>query len=318
MVAAQPDDHIVLNGGEGPGKGKHIVFLAGDEEYRSEEAMPVMAQILARQGFKCTVLFSMDKDGKFVDPTNQQSLSNPAALDSADAIVMSLRFRKWDGEAMDKFQAAFHRGIPMVALRTSTHAFNFGAKDKWAKYGFRSKKETGWERGFGGEILGESWVNHHGKHKKEGTRTKVEDANKAHPVLNGVGEIFGATDVYGIRNATPKAPSTILLRGEVTQTLESNSPAVEGKKNDPMMPVAWVRERKNSKGKVNKIFTTTMGSACDLADENLRRLVANGVFWGLGLEVPAKLDVSVNNYKPTKYGFKIYKKEMKPVDYLLK
>jgi hypothetical protein len=38
---------LKFTGGEGPGKGKHVVLLAGDEEYRSEEAMPLMARILA-------------------------------------------------------------------------------------------------------------------------------------------------------------------------------------------------------------------------------------------------------------------------------
>ena len=49
---------------EGPGQGKHIVFLTGDEEYRSEESLPMLAKILAvRHGFKCTVLFA-DQPGR--------------------------------------------------------------------------------------------------------------------------------------------------------------------------------------------------------------------------------------------------------------
>ncbi len=47
-------------GTRGPGVGKHIVLLAGDDgEYHSEEALPALAKILAvRHGFTCTVLFS--------------------------------------------------------------------------------------------------------------------------------------------------------------------------------------------------------------------------------------------------------------------
>jgi hypothetical protein len=87
--AVYASDHLVFEGGEGPGKGKHVVLLAGDEEYRSEEAMPQMARILStRHGFKTTVLFSVNDKGE-VDPTAGKSLSNPAALDSADAIVMA-------------------------------------------------------------------------------------------------------------------------------------------------------------------------------------------------------------------------------------
>jgi mono/diheme cytochrome c family protein/glucose/arabinose dehydrogenase len=315
LMAAQPADHLVFAGGEGPGKGKHVVFLAGDEEYRSEEAMPLMAQILAKQGFKCTVLFSLGADGN-VDPMNQKSLSHSQSLDSADAMVMSLRFRNWDDTSMERFDNALNRGTPIVALRTSTHAFKFGKDSKWAKYSFNAKSDTGWEKGFGRQVLGETWINHHGKHKVEGTRSKIEEANKTNPVLNGVGTIFGTTDVYGV---SPLTPSTILLRGEVTQTLDPKSPAVEGKKNKPMQPIAWTREYKNASGKTNRILTTTMGAATDLIDENLRRLVANGVFWGLGLEVPNKVDVTLPGvYNPNKYSFKAFKKNLKPAGFIIR
>ena len=73
----------------GPGKGKHLVFLTGDEEYRSEEGLPMLAKILSqRHGFKCTVLFALDPDGT-INPENQRSLADSRALESADAIVMS-------------------------------------------------------------------------------------------------------------------------------------------------------------------------------------------------------------------------------------
>src|SRR2546429_4331475 len=86
---------VVYQPKEGPGRGKHIVFLSGDEEYRSEEGLPMLAKILSqRHGFKCTVLFALDPDGA-INPDNQKSLPDAEALDSADAIVMLLRFRNW-------------------------------------------------------------------------------------------------------------------------------------------------------------------------------------------------------------------------------
>ncbi len=313
--AAQPDDHLVFEAKEGAGSGKHIVFLSGDEEYRSEESMPMMAQILASQGFKCTVLFSLNADG-VVDPTNQKSLSHSESLDKADAIVMCLRFRNWDDTSMERFEAALNRGVPVVALRTSTHAFKFGKDSKWAKYSFNAGPDTGWKGGFGRHILGETWINHHGKHKVQGTRTIVEEANAKHPVLNGVGSIFAETDVYG---ANPPADATILLRGQVTKTLQPDSEPVEGKKNNPVIPVAWVRTVKADSGKDLRICTTTMGAASDLDDANLRRLVANGVYWGLGMEVPKEADVTLPGvYKPTFYGFGTFLKGKKPADFILK
>ena len=312
--AAQPEDHLVFEATE-KANGKHIVLLSGDEEYRSEESMPVLGQILADNGFKATVLFSIDAEGK-VDPEAGASLTHSEVLDEADAIVMCIRFRHWDDPAMERFDNALNRGVPIVALRTSTHAFNFPKASKWAKYTFDATADSGWAGGFGRQVLGETWVSHHGEHKVEGTRSVVELANASHPVLNGVASIFGTTDVYG---ANPLQPSTILLRGEVTQTLDPKSPAVAGEKNTPMIPIAWVREFKNSGERPNRVLTTTMGAATDLTEESLRRLVVNGVFWGLNMEVPAKAEVvAPANWAPTEYTFKEHKKGLTPVEFIVK
>lgn len=311
--SAQPADHLVFEP-SGKANGKHVVLISGDEEYRSEESMPMLAQLLAAQGFKATVLFSLDAHG-IVTPENGSDLSHSESLDEADAIVMCIRFRHWDDTSMERFEAALNRGVPMIALRTSTHAFNFPKESKWAKYSYNAKADTGWEKGFGRQVLGETWVNHHGHHKVEGTRSVVQSTSKDHPILNGVGTIFGTTDVYG---AAPLKPATILLCGEVTQTLDPKSPAVKGKKNSPMMPIAWTREFKNSGKKPNRIFTTTMGAATDLSDENLRRLVINAVYWGLGGRVPAKADVTIPGaWNPTPYSFKTNKKGLKPAEFIV-
>ena len=70
--AAQADDPwLTFSGGSGPGQGKNIVLISGDEEYRSEEALPQLAKILTTEhGFSCTVLFPINPaDGK-IDPNN--------------------------------------------------------------------------------------------------------------------------------------------------------------------------------------------------------------------------------------------------------
>jgi len=304
---------ITYEGKDGPGKGKHIVFLAGDEEYRSEEALPMLAKILSqRHGFKCTVCFSIGADGT-IDPNAGASLSGSEALDSADAIVMSLRFRHWDDEAMARFEKAYLAGKPMIGLRTSTHAFNFPKDSKWARYSFNSAGD--WPNGFGRQVLGETWVAHHGEHKKEATRGIIEDAAKADPILRGVSDVFGTTDVY---TASPEADSKILMRGQVLTGMNPTDPPVEGKKNDPMQPIVWTRLQQNSAGTKNKVFCTTMGSATDLENEGLRRLVVNAVYWGVGLEIPASADVTlVDPYKPLFYGFNGFRKGLKVSDHAL-
>jgi hypothetical protein len=72
-------------------------------------------------------------------------------------------------------------------------------------------------------------------------------------------------------------------------------------------------KHKNAAGQTNKIVCTTMGAATDLSNEGLRRLVVNGVFWGLGLEVSAMADVStVGTYEPLLYGFNGFRRNVKP------
>ncbi|MFO1482222.1 MAG: ThuA domain-containing protein [Verrucomicrobiaceae bacterium] len=312
-------DHVVYEPA-GTAKGKHIVLLSGDEEYRSEEAMPMLGKLLSqRHGFKCTVLFSLGTGG-VIDPTNGASLSNPDALDSADAIVMLLRFRHWDDTTSKKFAAAINRGVPIIALRTSTHAFNgYPQESPFAAWNFNNN--GGWGR----KVLGETWVSHWGKHKVEATKGIIEAANANHPILRGVSDIFANTDVY---EAAPPADAVVLVRGQILQGMTPDTPPASYKKataakveqdvNDPMMPVAWVRVVKNDAGSENKVFCTTMGAATDLATEGTRRLVVNAVFWGLGLEVPEKADVTiVGDYQPTMYGFKGNKQGLKPDDFAL-
>ena len=321
LLSVQARDWVTYEGKAGPGQGLHIVLLSGDEEYRSEEALPQLAKILSqRHGFTCTVLFSVDTNG-VIDPNAGSSLTHATALDTAAALVMSLRFRHWNADTMQRFEGALNRGVPLIALRTSTHAFNgFPKGSPWEKW------NCGHQGGFGKQVLGEAWVSHWGSHKKEATRGLVEAAAKNEPVLRGVDNIFGTTDVY---EAAPPADAHILLRGQVLKGMQvtdapadyrkPNAAKVEQGVNDPMMPVAWTRAPTNVAGKVNRILCTTMGAATDLACEDLRRLVINGVYWGLGLEVPARANVDVvGDFTPAMFGFGGFKKGVKPSDYELK
>src|SRR5438477_8165906 len=86
---------LVFEGTQGPGKGKHIVFLAGDHEYRSEESLPALARLLAKnQGFKCTVLFNIEQATGEITAGNS-NMPGMKALDTADLAVVFLRFQQF-------------------------------------------------------------------------------------------------------------------------------------------------------------------------------------------------------------------------------
>ena len=97
--------------------------------------------------------------------------------------------------------------------------------------------------------------------------------------------------------------------------MKSTDEPVEGKKNDPMMPVAWIKSYTGKQGKAARVFNTTMGAATDLETEGTRRLLVNAVYWAVGLEdkIPDRTNVElVGEYQPLPFGFNGAKKGVKP------
>jgi type 1 glutamine amidotransferase len=310
-------DWVEYEAKQGPGKGKHILLLSGDEEYRSEEALPMLGKILAvRHGFKCTVLFPISPADGTIDPNNQTNIPGFDKVKEADLIVLFFRFRELPDEQMKHFVDYVNAGKPLLAIRTSTHAFDYkrNKSSPYAKYGWQSKD---WQGGFGQQVLGDTWVSHHGDHGKQSARGIINKDQREHPVLRGVEDIWGPTDVYGIIHLPPEAK--VLVYGQVLEGMKPTDKPVEGKKNDPMMPMIWTRDYKAESGKTSRTLTSTIGAASDLESEGLRRLFVNASFWLTDLPVPPKANVDyVGEFKPTFFGFNKGKKGVKPADHELK
>lgn len=284
--------------------GPRVVLLAGDEEYRSEEMLPALAKLLGeRHGFRCTVLYSLNRQGE-IGPEERARQPGLEALKEADVCVMMLRFRQWPDAEMRFFAEYVQAGKPLIALRTSTHAFDYPADSPspYATYAWNR------EGGFGKQVLGETWISHWGQHGVQATRGHVV---ADHPVTKGVKDIFVPTDVY---EAAPPKEATILVRGEVVNGMNSNARSATGRKrtrqgveqalNEPMMPVVWVR---------NKVVTCTMGSAQDFENPGFRRLLVNAVKWLSGKSVSGKESVDlVGPYSPSPFGFGTFRRGVKP------
>lgn len=296
---------------DNPADGKHIVLLAGDEEYRSEESMPMLGRLLARKhGFRCTVLFSRDPASGNIDPTATTNLPGLQALDSADLCIMALRFRELPDSQMRHIVRFLEAGKPLIALRTSTHAFAFpeGSQSAYTRFDWRS---TEWPGGFGRQVLGETWVSHHGEHGKQSTRGVLAPAFTNHPILKGVTDIWGPTDVYTVAHLGNDA--RVLVRGQVLDGMEPSSPP-DSAKNNPMMPLIWLRNYQLPGGSKGTALVSTIGAAVDFESEGLRRLIVNACYSLSGLEdkIPPKADVQVENYKPSPFGFGKFKRGLKP------
>ena len=323
VTATAADPWLVIEGGEGPGKGRHVVLVSGDEEYRSEEGLTQLAKILAKHhGFTCTVLYAIDPDTGEISPNKGDNIPGLEALRKADLMVIATRFRNLPDGQMKEIDDYLKRGKPVIGMRTATHAFNIPKDRAYAHYsnGYAGERKE-WADGFGRLVLGEKWITHHGHHGHESTRGLLAPDAKNDPILRGIddGDIWGPTDVYGVRLPLP-GDSKPLVLGQVLEGMTPDAPIVTGsdaKKNEPMMPIAWTKTYSVDGGPKGRVFTTTMGSSTDLASDGLRRLLVNACYWAVGLEsqIPIATNVDlVGTFEPTKFGFNGAKKGVKPAD----
>jgi type 1 glutamine amidotransferase len=317
-VSWADDPWLDLAGGEGPGKGKRVVLISGDEEYRSEEALTQLAKILAtHHGFDCRVVYAIDPATGAIDPNNRTNIPGLEALEDADLMVIATRFRTLPDEQMREVDAYLRKGGPVVGLRTATHGFDFPQGGTFKMYHWRND-DPAFREGFGRQVLGETWISHHGRHGSQGTRGVIAADAVGQPILRGIadGDVFGPSDVYGVRLPLP-GDSQPLLLGQVLSGLTPDTPPVEGAQNDPPMPIAWTKTYSIEKGPSGRVFTTTMGASQDMLSEGLRRLLVNACYWAAGLEasIPEKSAVGiVGTYEPLPFKVNGFKAGVRPAD----
>ena len=308
---------VTYEGGEGIGSGLHIVLISGDEEYRSEEALPQLAKILSlHHGFDCTVLFAIDPETGEIDPNVTTNIPGTEVLADADLLILFTRMRDLPDEQMAPIVEYVESGRPIIGLRTATHAFALSGQSSYPHYDWQHGETDG---GFGRVVLGEKWINHHGHHGSQSTLGIVNDEVADHPILTGIedGGIWGPTDVYGVRLPLP-GDSQPLVFGEVLEGMKADSSPIDGPQNDPMMPIAWVKSYTGESGNTSRVFATTMGASQDLESAGLRRLIVNAVYWSLGHESDIEPDLCVDivgEYAPTPFGFNGHTPGIRPEDH---
>lgn len=294
---------LTYSGEKGPGTGKHIVLIAGDQEYRSEHSMPMLAKLLAKHhGFHCTVLFSLNKDNE-VDPTQKirwedktvtHNIPGLEHLERCDLLIVFTRLLTLPPEQQQQIHKYLDSGRPLIGIRTANHGF----------LDFDYRKD-GKRVDFGEAVLGGSFRNHHGRWQQDSTRGIIVEQNKDHPVLTGVKDIWGTSDVYRTFKEGGSLPADCL-------PLVDGQPLVGRKPDDAVneklipLPVAWVKTWTGSTGRTARVFHVTMGSAQDFQNAGLRRLTVNAAYWCLSIEADIDPNSSVQiigEYNPPDSGF---------------
>jgi type 1 glutamine amidotransferase len=229
----------------------HVVFMIGEDEYHTWETLPEFAERdLKPRGYRVSIV-----NADAADKNNFPGLVD--ALRSADLLFVSVRRRTPPAEQLDAIRAHLAAGKPLVGIRTACHAFALRPADPPAPAGHATWQD------FDPEVLGGHYTNHHPAGPT--TAVTIASGGKAHAILRGVAVtgLIGAGSLYKV--SPLEKGTTPLLMG-----------AIPGQ---PAEPIAWTHEYGP---KHARIFFTSFGHPDDFKNPEFRRLLANGVAWGLG------------------------------------
>ncbi len=287
-----------------------VVFVTGDEEYRSEESMPMLARILERDyGFRVAVRYALDDDG-IIDPNRLDNIPGLDVLEEADLMVLFTRFRALPDSQLQHILAYAESGRPMVGFRTATHAFLY-EDDSTKAY-----LNEAWPA----QVFGQRWITHHG-HFDDGahplTAVTLIEAQRDHPILRGVEPFQAYSWLYHVEGGGDRlsGDSQPLLQGRALRSNHAEAGRLD--RFPDTQPVAWTKTYTGRSGIPARVFFTTLGHPYDFKEPSMRKLALNGILWALGLEasIPpegANAEV-VGAYEPNNSGFgQRYKPGMRP------
>lgn len=252
-----------------PAKRPHLVFVVGTEHYRPQISMPPLATEMERLGFRTTVILP---PGDPEENHNGKGLPGLEALAQADAAVFFLRFLALPDDQFAHLEKYLKSGKPVIGLRTSTHAFRYP----------EGHPRFRWNEDFGRHVLGTSYLCHT---KETATECHPIFRARCHPILTGVGNV----------------PFTSPSQLYITDLAAGCDPLLAGIGTSPQEFVLRDRQRTRLIGKTQsdilawtwqnrfgaRVFATTLGHAGDFAVPQIMRLIANGIHWAAGVEIPS-------------------------------
>jgi type 1 glutamine amidotransferase len=291
-------------------KTPHIVFVIGDEEYRSEESMPMLGEILHRElGAKISLCYSVNEEG-IIDPNRVDNIEGLEALETADLMIVFARFRALPPNQAKMITDYAEDGRPMVGFRTATHTFMYKDNPEMEHL------NNDWPA----KVFGQQWITHHG-HFEDGNAPLTDVSilpNAKTKILNGFEPFEAYSWLYHVDGGDWE------LNGDAEPFLEGKSLRSNHEMNNRLdkfpltNPVAWTKTYTGMSGKTARVFFTTLGHPFDFKEEPMRKLALNGIYWALGMESEIPKNgvntTAVSEYNPNNSGFgQKFKPNMKPM-----
>lgn len=292
-------------------KAPHIVFVTGEEEYRSEETFPMLAKLAKRElGAKVSIAYSIDSSG-FIDPNRTDHIEGLEALETADLMVVFMRFRNLPKKELDYITNYVESGKPIVGFRTTTHAFKY----------VNDSTLTTYNEEWPAKVFGQQWITHHG-HFDDGkfpvTDISIKEVKSDNPILNGFSEFEAYSWLYHVDGGDWKlqGDSKPILMGHSTKSQHEMNGKLDQFSLDN--PVAWTKSYTGTPGKPARVFFTTLGHPYDFKLPVMRKIAMNGIYWALGKEdnIPKEgVNVTLDEpFEPNNSGFgQKFKKNQKPL-----
>ena len=243
-----------------------VVMLSAESEYEANRTLARLAnELTVRYGLGCEILQgSTEKRGE-----GRNHIPYMAALKGADLAVLFVRRRALPPEQMQSLRNYLQHGGPLVAFRTSSHAF-----------ALRGEVASGLQQWpeFDREVLGCRYDGYpHGE-----TRVRIAPGAEQHAILKGLDGPYQIRETM-YRSAPLEPSCRVLLTGScVDGPGDDPRYRLDPEKETPDQPVAWINEYRNG-----RIFYTSLGSGrASFEQPWFQRMVVNAVFWALDRPVP--------------------------------
>lgn len=254
---------------------KHVLILTGEPEYGTRSSLSELGKKLEKDHqLKITHLEINRKE----NPHRFPDLSKH--LPKADLLILSLRFVNLEEsqyKALDQYLA--HK--PFIAVRTTTHLFDFP----------KNSKMVAENRSFPARHFGTPYRGHHGH---ESSQVNYVMSAK-HPVMTGIDPRFWTPDFHYAVNPLDIECKPLMI-GQALRGRQRASFKKVGGHNHAMVlsaedqrriigsphPIVWTIESNPNR----RALVTTIGARKSFEDPNVQRLYRNAVLWSLGHVVP--------------------------------